>query len=238
MINKPQAVIFDTDNTLYPFEPAHKAATAATVEKAINRLGISSDQFLTAYNQARKEIKDVLGPTASSHSRLLYFQRTIEVLGMRTQILMTLELEQTYWRTFLSHCTLFPNVKEFLLELKSEGILTAVLTDLTAQIQFRKLIYFDLDELFDYVVTSEEAGMDKPDQRPFEITVNKLNVDPKNIWMVGDNPTTDMVGANYFGMVKMQKVHDGVVVHRQGDGVPDVTFHDFGELTKLFHQVK
>ena len=37
-----------------------------------------------------------------------------------------------------------------------------------------ELVYFGLDEFFDYVVTSEEAGADKPDKRPFEVALEKL----------------------------------------------------------------
>ena len=38
----PQAVIFDTDNTLYPYSPAHKEATRAVekkVEKLVEKVG-------------------------------------------------------------------------------------------------------------------------------------------------------------------------------------------------------
>ena len=62
----------------------------------------------------KRQVKRQLGHTASSHSRLLYFQRGIEMLGRKTQLLITLDLEQTYWRTFLSHCELFPGVRDLL----------------------------------------------------------------------------------------------------------------------------
>jgi putative hydrolase of the HAD superfamily len=54
-----------------------------------------------AFKDARNEIKKRLGTVASSHSRLLYMQRAIEKLGLGTRILLVLDLEQTYWRTFL-----------------------------------------------------------------------------------------------------------------------------------------
>ena len=107
IIAKPKAVIFDTDNTLYPYDTAHSAAIVAVKKKAKNILGISQKEFEKAYEVARKEIKLQLGKTASSHSRLLYFQKTIETLGLRTRILVTLDLEQTYWRTFLTNAKLF-----------------------------------------------------------------------------------------------------------------------------------
>ena len=229
----PKAVIFDTDNTLYPYLPAHKEATRAVEEKVEKQLGINKAIFRSAFKEARQEIKNRLGNVASSHSRLLYMQRTIEKLELGTRILTTLDLEQTYWRTFLSNCKLFPGVLDFIQLLKSKGVITANITDLTAQIQFRKLVYFGLDEFFDYVVTSEEAGADKPDKRPFEVALDKLNIDSRDIWMIGDDPLTDLVGAGEMGMIKVQKTHDDIQVKDSGIGKPDLIFNNYGELISL-----
>jgi len=223
---KPQAIIFDTDNTLYPYKPAHKAATKAVEVKACDLLGISLEKFNKAFITARLEVKVQLNKTASSHSRLLYYQRTIEILGLNTQILMTLDLEQTYWRTFLANCRLFPEVKEFILDLKNEGVVTAIITDLTAQIQFRKIIYFGLDSYFDYVVTSEEAGADKPSRAPFEIALKKLQIPSEDIWMIGDDSNSDIMGASQFNMLTLQKKHQGVSISQNSTHV----FEDYTEL--------
>ena len=142
LIGFPKAVIFDTDNTLYPYLPAHKEATRAVEGKVEKLLGIDRVIFRSAFREARKEIKDRLGNVASSHSRLLYMQRTTEKLELGTRILTTLDLEQTYWRTFLTNCRLFPGVLDFIQILKSKGVTTANITDLTAQKQLRKLVYF------------------------------------------------------------------------------------------------
>ena len=229
----PKAVIFDTDNTLYPYLPAHNEATLAVEEKVEKQLGIDKVIFRAEFKKAREEIKNRLGNVASSHSRLLYMQKTIEKLELGTRILTTLDLEQTYWRTFLSNCRLFPEVLDFIQLLRSKGIITANITDLTAQIQFRKLVYFGLDEFFDYVVTSEEAGADKPDKMPFKVALEKLQLDPENIWMIGDNPKTDMVGAGEMGMIKIQKFHNGVKVINSGMAKPDLVFSNYSELISL-----
>ena len=231
----PKAVIFDTDNTLYPYLPAHKEATRVVEEKVEKMLGIEKSIFRAAFKEAREEIKARLGSVASSHSRLLYMQRTIEKLQLGTRILITLDLEQTYWRTFLSNCKLFPGALDFIHLLKSKGIITANITDLTAQIQFRKLVYFGLDELFDYVVTSEEAGADKPDKRPFEVAFEKLKIEPKNIWMIGDSASSDMIGAHKSGMIKVQKFHTGVIVENTTEAKPDILFNKYSELFQFFN---
>jgi len=165
-------------------------------------------------------------------------QRTIEKLELGTRILTTLDLEQTYWRTFLSNCKLFPGVIEFIQILKSKGVVTANITDLTAQIQFRKLVYFGLDEFFDYVVTSEEAGADKPDKRPFEVAFEKLQISHKDTWMIGDDPKSDMLGAGEMGLKKIQKIHNGVKVAKTGIAKPDFIFSDYSEIISLINSVK
>jgi putative hydrolase of the HAD superfamily len=229
----PEAVIFDTDNTLYSYNPAHKAATESVIKKAINIFGVSESEFTQAFEISRSEVKNRLGNTASSHSRLLYFQKTIENLGMGTRILTTLDLEQTYWRTFLANAKLFPGVIRFLQLLKNKGIRTANITDLTAQIQFRKMVYFGLDEYFDYVVTSEEAGCDKPDAQPFEIALGKLKIPAKKIWMIGDDQDSDVIGADKVGMVKLQKKHKGVNIVESSQIIPDMVFSCYDDLIEL-----
>ena len=194
---------------------------------------ITESQFETAFDQARNEIKTRLNQQASSHSRLLYFQRMLEIMGLGSQVLLALDFEQTYWRTFLSRATLFDGVKSFLDDLRLANIPTAVVTDLTAQIQFRKIVYFGLDHYFDYIVTSEEAGYDKPHTAPFDIAIEKMKPKGNCIWMIGDNPVNDVQGAREsISAVTLQKVHDGVV---SGSGVtePDASFREYSHVAEL-----
>ena len=236
-IIKPKAVIFDTDNTLYPYKPAHEAALKEVVIKAQKLLKVNKEDFLEAFKISRKKVKTQLGNTAASHSRLLYFQKTIEQLGMGTRIFLTLDLEQTYWRTFLANTRLFDEVKEFLQLLKSQGVKTANITDLTAQIQFRKIMFFGLDEFFDYVVSSEEAGANKPDPKPFEIALSKLNIDPSMIWMIGDNLINDIQGGNEVGLFTIQKIHEDIDIKKNNSIKPRVVVENYKDLINLYNSI-
>ncbi len=231
VLRAPRAIIFDTDNTLYAYDAPHAEATAATEAKAVRLLGADLGSVRDAFRQARDEVKRQLGETASSHSRLLYFQRGIEILGRKTQLLITLDLEQTYWRTFLANCELFPGVRDLLLNLRNRDIATAIITDLTSQIQFRKIVYFGLDDCFDYVVTSEEAGADKPDPAPFRLAIAKLGVAPEDIWMVGDSPRCDVQGARAFGMTTLLRTDHPA--RGRGEPQADIVFDDFRELDRF-----
>ena len=229
----PDAFLFDTDNTLYPYDPAHAAAHSAVREKATETFSISDNAFDKAFEKARAQVKNRLKQTASSHSRLLYLQRMLEIMGLGSQVLTALDFEQTYWRTFLSNAVMFDGVKELLDDIRLCGIPTAIVTDLTAQIQFRKVVYFGLDQYFDYIVTSEEAGFDKPHEAPFQIALEKMRPQGDCIWMIGDNPVNDIRGGREkINAVTLQKVHAGVEIGT-GINTPDATFNHFDELRAM-----
>jgi HAD superfamily hydrolase (TIGR01549 family) len=229
----PDAILFDTDNTLYSYEPAHTAAQSAVREKVVSTFSIGPEVFDKAFNEARIQVKSKLKNTASSHSRLLYLQRMLEIMGLGSQVLLALDFEQTYWRTFLTHAVLFDNVKELLDDIRILGIPTAIVTDLTAQIQFRKVVYFGLDHYFDYIVTSEEAGFDKPHEAPFNIALEKMRPNGSCIWMIGDNPINDIRGArDKINAITFQKLHKGIDVGI-GLNLPDASFYEYSELRDL-----
>ena len=232
----PKAIIFDTDNTLYSYAPAHKLALKSVFSKAEILLDLKKHSFEEKFQEARIEVKNRINNQASSHSRLLYIQRTIELLGFKSQLLLTLDLEQTYWRTFLQSCNLFPDVRELLQKLNSLDIKTAIVTDLTSQIQFRKIIFFGLEKYFDYVVTSEEAGFDKPNQAPFKLALKKLSLPAQECWMIGDNIISDILGGNNFGLTTLHKYEYKKDI-KYKEIFPDANFNEFASLINLINEI-
>ena len=207
------------------------------LSSCFSSFSISPEEFDNAFNEARNHVKNRLQNTASSHSRLLYLQRMLEIMELGSQVLLALDFEQTYWRTFLSNAILFDGVKELLDDIRLLGIPTAIVTDLTAQIQFRKVVYFGLDHYFDYIVTSEEAGFDKPHKAPFNIALEKMQVKGNRIWMIGDNPINDIFGAKKcIDATTLQKVSsdtpEGI-----GECVPHASFKNYSELRSLIMKI-
>ena len=234
----PNAILFDIDNTLYSYEGPHKEALDAVKDKAMKTFSIESSKFDEAFLEARSAVKKRLVNVASSHSRLLYMQKTLEILGLGSQILNSLDLEQTYWRVFLRNAELFENVKELLDDIRLLDIPTAVVTDLTAQIQFRKMVYFGLDQYFDFIVTSEEAGKEKPDKEPFKIALQKINPRGSCVWMIGDDPDKDILGSKEtIDAITLQKLDKGENQKEKGNKA-DLIFNHFSEIRKLINELK
>ena len=236
-LRPPDGFLFDTDNTLYPYEPAHNFALSETKRKISKTFSLEEKKIESIFNEAKKQIKQNLGQTASSHNRLLYIQRMLELLGMGSQVLLALDLEQTYWRSFFTKIILFDNVIEFLDDIRLLKIPTAIVTDLTAQIQFRKIVYLNLENYFDYIVTSEEAGFDKPNFAPFNLVVNKLRLKNKSIWMIGDNPENDIRGAKLsINAITLQKIHTGVK-KGSNESTPDLFFENYSDIRQLLKKI-
>lgn len=141
----PDAVLIDLDDTLYEYAPAHNVGMTAAAEKCQVRLGLAQKNFDELFDSARREVKERLGGVASSHSRLLYFQRLVELTTGKSDPALSLDLEKTYWRRFMSAARLWPGARELVEEIRYLRIPIALVSDLTTQIQMRKLVYFELD---------------------------------------------------------------------------------------------
>lgn len=184
----PSLVIFDLDDTLYPYEPSHRAGMAALVTFAARELGVKERGFLDVWEGARKRVKARLGATGSSHSRLLYAHEAIEMLGLRSQPGLALAMNKIYWGNYMVAARLRPGARDLLGTLRFNNIPIAIVTDLTAEIQFRKLVHLELDQVVDHVVTSEEATTDKLGLEPFRVLFDRLpRQDSSHVWFVGDS---------------------------------------------------
>jgi putative hydrolase of the HAD superfamily len=84
--------------------------------------------------------------------------------------------------------------------LKEKGITIAVCTDLTAHIQHRKLKALGLSDDISYLVTSEEAGREKPHPEMFRLCLEKLQLPAEEICFIGDSYKKDIEGAAAAGM--------------------------------------
>jgi HAD superfamily hydrolase (TIGR02253 family) len=197
---KKKAVLFDLDNTLYDYDVVHNKALRATFKEFKKYFSITYNKFIDLYNISKREINRELSGTASSHSRVLYFQRLIEKTHKTVNPGIILKLYDAYWDTAISTMKLRRNVLPVLKKLKEKKLQIGIVTDLTTHIQLRKLQKLGLSEFIDVLMTSEEAGREKPHPSMFLFTLNKLNVMPEDTIFIGDNPKADMEGANAVGI--------------------------------------
>lgn len=232
---RPSCVLLDLDDTFYEYAPCHAAGAAEAKTLAGELLNLAAGDFDRLWAQARASVKAQLGPSASSHSRLLYFQRAIELAGLASQVGAALQLEQAYWRAFLDASRLFEGATEFLDDLRIARVPTVIVTDLTAQIQFRKMLHWRLDRLIDWIVTSEESGADKPAPNSYRLALEKVKPAPGPIWMISDE-VKDLRGAKdtagALGLLKL-----GRAGAAQTGPEIDAAFTSFDALREAFARI-
>ncbi len=194
-----RAVIFDLDGTLYDYEACNVIAEDKLSLEAEKRLGMDSETFHRILKEAKEDVKDRLGNVAASHNRLLYMQRMCEMAGANPCI-HGMALYNAYWDAMLDAMTPYHYVDTLFLWLKRAEIRIALLTDMTAHIQYRKIEKLKIGSDLDCIVTSEEAGVEKPDRGMFKRILEKVGLWPEEALMVGDSQKRDIDGAKAMGM--------------------------------------
>lgn len=194
-----KAVILDLDDTLYAFEPLHEEAMERVSEYACKMLGITAQRFEEAYMFGKNETKRLLGDVASCHNRVLYCQKALEYLGVSV-VPMSLQMYDIYWGTILEKMRLRDGVREFLRRMHEEGLKVLICTNLTVHIQHRKIKTLGIEADIDYLVTSEEAGREKPSLEIFTLCLEKLGLPAEEVCCIGDSLVRDVEGARAAGI--------------------------------------
>ncbi len=192
-----KGILLDIDNTLYTYEPVHQQALNAVFELIKKQYSINQEEVKQALSIAKREVKQDTAETAASHNRLLYMQKLCEKLELDS-LQFSLLLYETYWQHFLDNMDLSKGAQVFLKASQEYPI--CLVTDLTAHIQHRKIEKLQLYHWADKMVTSEEAGCEKPHPYMFLLAMNKLALQASDVCMIGDNYTKDILGAARLGI--------------------------------------
>ena len=196
-----EAVCFDLDNTLYPYEPCNEAGKLAALSAFRERgYDLDRERFDELYARARTDAKRELRGTAASHERFVYFKRALRLHADVHDAADAFAIGQAYWDGYVAEMELFDGVETTLDALREGGLAVVVVTNLTTRVQLRKLSSLGVDDRVDRLVTSEEVGREKPSALPFAAALSALDVRPSEAVMVGDDVVADVVGGNAVGM--------------------------------------
>ena len=194
-----KTVIFDIDNTLYDFAEANKKALEAVADYTGEQFSWTHEQFHSFHREVQFEIYERLNYNGSCRSRLLRFQEMLE----RSDLPLSghaLRMYHIYWDTLIGAITPFEGASDTLRILKERGYRIGAGTDMTTYMQLKKLEKLELLPYFDFIVTSEEVGEEKPSGKIFEMCCAKGRCLPEECLFVGDHPQKDVQGALAAGM--------------------------------------
>ena len=100
--------------------------------------------------------------------------------------------------------------------LKASGCALGLLTNGAGPAQRKKIERFGLTEFFDTILVEGEVGFGKPDLRIYQLALSRLDMSPRDAWMVGDNLEWDVAAPQKLGLL-------GIWIDRSARGLPPGT---------------
>lgn len=194
-----KAILFDLDNTLYHWDPCDLRGRQAAWAVLQGAAPISFEQFMTLHDRGRDHLKKHLHGQSSNHNRALFFKFITDQLDPRPRPDLVLAMHNQYWDAFFSVMQPHPDAVRILSHLQGQYKL-ALVSNHVAIPQFEKITRLGFESYFDVLITSEEAGVEKPDRRIYELALQELGVTAAEGVMIGDNPRGDIVGAHDAGV--------------------------------------
>ena len=194
-----KAVIFDIDNTLYSYDDAHEHGWKALCDYVREHLAMEPEDFSREIALSAEDVKRRLdADCAALHDRTLRFQVMLE----RRKLPLTHAdiMGELYWNTMISHAQPTPGIMNCLAALKEAGYILGIGTDMTVEYQLKKLKQLQMLPLFDFLVSSEEANVEKPHPKLFRICAEKAGLKPEECLFIGDSLKKDVLGSQAAGM--------------------------------------
>ena len=193
----PRTVLFDLDDTLYDFATTSKAALEVVSARIVSDLCIPVSETKDAYRRLLHEMME-RNPSAGCHSRTIRFQLFLEERRLPLQLAPV--YNDVYWNALLDRIVPFEGLPEALDRLRARNIRIGLGTNMTADWQIRKLDRLGIIDRFDFIVSSEEAAVEKPSPDFFRYCAAKAGCAPSDCLFIGDNLVADVGGARAAGM--------------------------------------
>ena len=200
MMNKKfKDIFFDLDHTLWDFDKNSKY----TFKKILNdnKINIDVDIFLTTYIPINNDYWKLYRENNISKNKLRYGRLidTFKALDRDVSTKIIDKLSDDYIKYLSSFNFLIDETIPILKYLYSKYNLH-IITNGFQEVQNLKLINSGIDNFFKTVTNSEMAGVKKPNQKIFQLAINKANADFNSSIMIGDNLEADIQGAFNVGM--------------------------------------
>jgi putative hydrolase of the HAD superfamily len=223
-----KAVLFDIDDTLFDSGTLAKMARMNAI-KAMIECGLPIKNVQKGYSLLMK-IVEKYGSNYDEH-----FDRLLETLGCTRDPKIIAAGIIAYHDTKLGYIKPNLDVIPTLIALRDEGCKLGIVSNGRSVKQWEKLIRLGLHHFFDAVIISEDVGSEKPQSKIFRVALEELGVKPEETIYVGDDPETDVLGANKAGLISIRMIkqkHEEPILNK--DMQPKFTITKISELLSIF----
>jgi 2-haloacid dehalogenase len=223
-------LLFDADGTLFDYNAAERQALTLTFAE-FQRACSSEAHAMYREINAQMWLDFEQGKTTAARIQTERFEQLFEALDADASAETELDPAEFANRYLanLGTCTdLMPDAQPVLEALHSTAHLALITNGLTV-VQRARLARSGLGHFFEAVVISDEEGVSKPNPGIFRIAFDRMGSPRKDeVLMVGDGLTSDIRGANGFGI-------DACWYNPEGKPpVPDIHYkYEIRNLTEL-----
>lgn len=196
-----QHLFFDLDRTLWDFE-TNAVEALSDIYKQFRTKGYIGkfEKFVAVYRNVNEDLWRKYSNGEISKQQLIEdrFYLTFKEFGFDNRAL-GFEAGKLYLQVSPTKTHLFPGAKDTL-DYLSQYYQVHILTNGFKEVQGRKLRNSGLDGYISTLITSEDAGYQKPDVRVFEYALNKVGAKRDESLMIGDDLHADIQGASNAGL--------------------------------------
>jgi len=194
-------VFFDLDRTLWDFE-SNSLITLEEIfiQKKIGDYGVRFHDFVSYYKEYNHHLWDLykLGKIEKPYLRNERFRGTLKHFGIESEELVD-QISQDYIYLSPRKTQLFPHSIEVVSKLSRKYKLH-IITNGFNEVQFVKMKMSGLTPFFSQVITSETIGVQKPNPKVFEYSLDQAKASVNESIMIGDDQDSDIKGAQSIGM--------------------------------------
>ncbi len=200
-MNHYKNIYFDLDRTLWDFEKnARDAFHDLYRDYDLGSFISSPDMLVKSYHKHNERLWEEyrLGRIKKDFLRVYRFQLVLNDYNVRNNVLAE-QLSEKYLDIAPLKTNLIPNTKSVLQYLSRKYSLHIITNGFT-EVQMLKLEHSGILHFFEKVITSDNAGAQKPKAAIFEFALSSANAKKKESLMVGDDLEVDIIGAKNFGL--------------------------------------
>ena len=195
-------LFFDLDHTLWDFDKnSAETLSELFVELELNAHISNMNAFIQVYQQINAKYWDLYnhGKVSKSMVRTGRFKDTLD----HFKVPKVDELADIFGAAYIDRSPkkrhVFEGAYETLAYLK-ERYQLHIITNGFTEVQYSKLNNCDLTHFFDLILCTEEVGVNKPNPLVFQTALERTNALASKSIMIGDNPETDIKGAQNCGL--------------------------------------
>lgn len=222
-------IFFDLDHTLWDYDRSAQETLKEIYDRfELSKSGITEKKFINTFYTVNDRLwhQYNIGEVDRDYIKRRRFEKIFESIDFE----VSASGEASDY--FVTHCSLkpylMPDSLTALCYLEGKYDLH-IITNGFLDAQDRKLKSSGITNFFKIMVTSECANSRKPSGEIFEYSLEKAGANKQDSVMIGDNPKTDIHGAQEFGMKTIFYDPSG-----KKRSMADFTIQSHMELLKIF----